>query len=74
MARAIPPILEGLAVMCCRVRQRPEEQGEPAFAEAAQGPLDGVAGTGIDIEFTAVWRLLDRDVQADASAFIARIG
>jgi len=50
------------------------KQGEPAFAEAAQGPLDGVAGTGINIEFTAVWRLLDRDVQADASAFIARIG
>jgi hypothetical protein len=27
------------------------EQGEPAFAQAAQGTLDGVAGAGIDIQF-----------------------
>jgi hypothetical protein len=27
------------------------EQGEPAFAQAAQGPLEGVAGAGADIEF-----------------------
>jgi hypothetical protein len=25
------------------------EQGEPAFAQAAQGALEGVAGPGIDI-------------------------
>jgi hypothetical protein len=29
------------------------EQGEPAFARAAQGPLDGVAGTGVDVQFPA---------------------
>ena len=27
------------------------EQGEPAFAQAAQGTLDGVAGAGIDVQF-----------------------
>jgi hypothetical protein len=27
------------------------EQGEPAFAQAAQRTLDGVAGAGIDIQF-----------------------
>ena len=26
------------------------EQGEPAFAQAAQGPLDGVAGAGAESE------------------------
>jgi hypothetical protein len=37
------------------------EQREPAFAEAAQGPLDRVAGAGIDVEFPAAGWLLDRD-------------
>jgi len=37
------------------------EQGEPAFAEAAQGTLDGVAGAGVDIKVPAVWGLFDRD-------------
>jgi len=30
------------------------EQGEPAFAEAAQGTLESVAGTGVDIEFPSL--------------------
>ena len=29
------------------------EQGEPAFAQAAQGTLDGVAGAGVNVEFLA---------------------
>jgi hypothetical protein len=34
------------------------KQGEPAFAEAAQGALSGVVGTGADVEFaSAGWRL-----------------
>ena len=50
------------------------EQGEPAFAEAAQRALDGVAGAGTDIEFPAVGGLLDRDVHTDACAVVAGIG
>jgi hypothetical protein len=29
------------------------EQGEPAFAQVAQGTLDGVSGAGIDVQFKA---------------------
>jgi hypothetical protein len=50
------------------VLQRPPaagEQGEPAFAQAAQRPLEGVAGAGIDIEALAAGRLAHRDVDAD---------
>src|SRR5512135_3399306 len=50
------------------------EQGEPALAEAAQRPLDGVTGPGVDIEVLAVCGLLDRDVNADARALVAGIG
>ena len=49
------------------------EQGEPAFAEAAQRALEGVAGAGTDIEFPAVGGLLDRDVHTDACAVVAGI-
>src|SRR5258708_31834953 len=49
------------------------EQGDPAFAEAAQRALDGVAGAGIDIGFPAVCGLLDRDVHPDARAVVAGI-
>jgi hypothetical protein len=35
------------------------EQGEPAFTQAAQRTLDGVAGAGIDIEILPVCGLLD---------------
>jgi hypothetical protein len=41
------------------------EQGKPSFPEAAQGALEGVAGTGIDIELPSISGLLDRDVNAD---------
>jgi hypothetical protein len=47
------------------------EQGEPAFAEAAQGPLEGVSGAGADIEFPAVGGLFDGDVDADSGAVVA---
>src|SRR6516225_6964427 len=47
------------------------EQGEPAFAQAAQGPLEGVAGAGIDIEVPPRGRLFDRDVDADAGTVVA---
>src|SRR5262245_59562962 len=49
------------------------EQGEPAFAEAAQGTLEGVAGTDVDIEFPSLRRLPDRDVDADTRAVVARV-
>jgi hypothetical protein len=69
----MPPIFEGLAVMCWSIRHRPGEQGEPALAEAAQRTLNGVAGAGIDIKFPAVCGLLDRDVHTDARAVLAGI-
>jgi len=42
------------------------EQGEPSFPQAAQGALDRVAGTGIDIQFPPAGGLPDRDQDADA--------
>jgi hypothetical protein len=50
------------------------EQGESAFALAAQGTLDGVAGAGIDIQFLPAGGLFDGDVDAEASAVIAEVG
>src|SRR5215468_3648810 len=50
------------------------EQGEPAFAEAAQGALDGVAGAGVDIEVPPAGGLFDRDMDADAGAVVAGVG
>jgi hypothetical protein len=50
------------------------EQGEPAFAEAAQGPLDGVAGAGADVQFPAVGGLFGWRVDADAGAVVAGVG
>jgi hypothetical protein len=50
------------------------EQGEPAFAEAAQGPLDGVAGAGADIELPPSRRLSGRDADADARALVTGAG
>jgi len=44
------------------------EQGEPAFAEAARGPLDGVPGTGADIQVPPAGGLFDRDEDADSCA------
>ena len=49
------------------------EQGEPAFAETAQGPLQGVIGAAADVEFRSVRRLPDRDVDADAGALVAGV-
>ena len=49
-------------------------QGKPAFTQAAQGAQDGVAGTGIDVEFAASGWLLDRDEDAQAGAVVARVG
>ena len=50
------------------------EQGEPAFAEAAQGAQEGIAGAGGDIEFPSAGGLLDRDLDADAGAVVAGVG
>src|SRR5262249_47883809 len=50
------------------------EQGEPSFPEAAQGALEGVAGTGIDVKFPAAGRLPDGNHDADACALIAGVG
>lgn len=66
MARAAL-ILLGPAVMCCRARQRLGEEGEAAFAEAAQC----VAGVGVDIEDVAVGGLADRDADADSGPTVA---
>jgi len=50
------------------------EQGEPAFTEAAQGPLDRVAGAGIDVEFLPAGGLFDGNQDADARALISGAG
>ena len=50
------------------------EQGEPAFAETAQGALEGIAGAGANIEFPSAGGLLDRDMNADAGAAVAGVG
>src|SRR5439155_15022695 len=50
------------------------EQGEAAFALAAQRPLDGVAGASADVEFPAAGRLFHRNVHADARAVISQVG
>src|SRR5213078_132907 len=65
-ARAGGDVLEGAPAL--------GEQGEPAFAQAAQGPLDGVAGAGIDIQFPAAWGLFDRNQDAGARAVISGVG
>ena len=49
------------------------EQGERAFAEAAQGPLDGVAGAGVDVQFPAVGGLFGWHVDADAHERAVRL-
>ena len=59
------------------VLQRPPaagEQREPAFAQAAQRPLEGVAGAGIGIEALAAGRLAYRDVDADPGSAVSRVG
>src|SRR5437667_8960457 len=50
------------------------EQGEPAFAQAAQGALDGVAGAVINVQLPAAWGLFDGNQDADAGAFISGVG
>ena len=50
------------------------EQGEPAFAQAAQRALESVAGAGIDIEFAPVCGLFDGDVDAYSGAVVAGVG
>jgi hypothetical protein len=50
------------------------EQGEPAFAQAAQRALDGVSGAATGIQFPPVSRLFDRHVDADVGAVVAKVG
>src|SRR6266487_3811789 len=50
------------------------EQGEPAFTEAAQGPLEGVAGAGINIEVPPICGLFDGHVDAYSGAVVAGVG
>jgi hypothetical protein len=43
------------------------EQGEPAFPEAAQGTLDGVAGPAVNVEVLPAGRLPDWDEDVDSA-------
>jgi hypothetical protein len=43
------------------------EQGEPAFAQAAQGAEQRVAGAGIDIKVPPAGGLLDRDAAREGA-------
>jgi hypothetical protein len=66
LARACGDMPEGAPAAC--------EQGEPAFAQAAQGTLEGVAGAVTDVKFPAAGWLPDRDENAQAGALVAGIG
>src|SRR5215470_15496691 len=66
LAGACGDVLEGAPALV--------EQGEPAFAQAAKGPLDGVAGAGADIEVLAAGGLFDGNQDADAGAVVAEVG
>jgi hypothetical protein len=68
------PVLPGLAVMCWGVLSAAGERGESAFAQAAQGPLGGIAGAGVYVGVLVPGWLFDRDVNADAGAVIAGVG
>ena len=68
------PILSGLAVMCWKCASALVEQGEPAFADAAQGALEGVAGAGPDMEVAVVYGLLYGHVDAYSGTVVAGIG
>src|SRR5437764_13440140 len=50
------------------------EQGEPSFPQAAQGTLEGIAGTGIDVKFAAARWLPDGNQDSDARAVITGVG
>src|SRR3954469_186150 len=50
------------------------EDGETAFAEAAQRSQERVVGAVVDGELPAVGGLLDRGVDAVACAFVAGVG
>jgi NAD(P)H-dependent flavin oxidoreductase YrpB (nitropropane dioxygenase family) len=49
------------------------EQGKPAFAQAAQGALDGVAGTGIEVRLPAAGGIFDGNQDADARPGSAKV-
>jgi hypothetical protein len=66
LARAGGDVLEGAPALA--------EHREPAFSQAAQGTLDGVAGAGVDIEFPAAAGLSDRNQDAAARAFMPLVG
>jgi hypothetical protein len=50
------------------------EQGEPAFTQAGQGALDGVAGAGVYVQFLPAGGLFDGDEDAEAGAVVAGVG
>jgi len=50
------------------------EQGEPAFPQAAQGALEGVAGAGIDIGVPPIGGLFGGHVDAYSGAVVAGVG
>lgn len=50
------------------------EQGEAAFAEAAQASQQGVVGASVGVEYLAVGGLFDRGEHADARAVVAVVG
>ena len=66
LARAGGDVLEGPPAA--------SEQGESAFAQAAQRAEQCVAGAGIDIEVPPVCGLPCRDMDADSGAVVSRIG
>jgi hypothetical protein len=67
-------VLLGLAVMCCRVRQRPVSSAFPRSPRPRRERSSVLRSTGFDIGVTPVRGLPDRDVHAGASVVVSRIG
>ena len=72
-ARAMRPILPGLAVTCWSVFPL-RQQRETALAQAPHRADQPVPGPGINVEFPAPGGLLHRDVDAVTSSFVPGIG
>ena len=66
------PILLGLAVVECSPAAG--EDGESAFADAAQAAEESVVGAVVHVEDLVTGGLFDRGVHADACALVAAIG
>src|SRR6516164_2699848 len=72
-ARAMSPILLGLAVMCWRVRQRWLSRADPRSPRQRRARWMAPAGAGVDSEVLGAGGLFDGNQDADAGAVVAEV-